>query len=62
MNSLKHIAVAMFGMILSQHATAQSAAWEMLSPFRHCLPRDEAAMTALDGKLYLLGGRGIQPV
>ena len=61
MNSLKHLAVAMFGMILSQHATAQWAAWEMLSPVRHCLPRDEAAMTALDGKLYLLGGEASSP-
>jgi hypothetical protein len=62
MNSLKHFALAMFGLIFSEYAIAQSAAWEMLSPVRHCLPRDEAAMTALDGKLYLLGGRGIQPV
>jgi N-acetylneuraminic acid mutarotase len=59
---IKLLAVLTLGLILSQHALAQPAAWETLSPVRRCLPRDEAAMTALDGKIYLLGGRGIKPV
>jgi N-acetylneuraminic acid mutarotase len=60
---LKRLAVmAVLGMALSRCATAQSTGWETLSPLRPCLPRDEAAMTVLNGKLYLLGGRGIKPV
>jgi hypothetical protein len=59
---LRHLGLVMLGLMVWQNASAQSGAWEMLSPVRHCLPRDEAALTALNGKLYLLGGRGVKPV
>jgi N-acetylneuraminic acid mutarotase len=43
-------------------ARAQSATWQTVSNEPPCTARHEAALTALDGKLYLLGGRGIKPV
>jgi N-acetylneuraminic acid mutarotase len=36
--------------------------WENVIPANACAARQEAAMIALNGKLYLLGGRGIKPV
>lgn len=59
---LKHFGAVALALIFCRNASGQSNSWETLSPARHCLPRDEAAMTALNGKLYLLGGRGINPV
>jgi len=43
-------------------ARAQSDNWQTLTPQTDCTARHEAALTALHGKLYLLGGRGIKPV
>jgi N-acetylneuraminic acid mutarotase len=39
-----------------------AAAWETIANEPACTARHEAAMTALNGKLYLLGGRGLKPV
>jgi N-acetylneuraminic acid mutarotase len=41
---------------------AQSGAWQTVSNEPPCTGRDETALTALNGKLYLVGGRGIKPV
>jgi len=43
-------------------ALAQSPLWQTVSNNPPCTPRDEASLVALDGKLYLIGGRGIDPV
>ena len=39
-----------------------AAGWETVPCEPVCTARHEAAMTALNGKLYLLGGRGVKPV
>ena len=39
-----------------------AAGWETITNEPVCTPRHEAAMTALNGKLYLLGGRGVKAV
>jgi N-acetylneuraminic acid mutarotase len=41
---------------------AQSGLWQTVSNYPTCTARDETALAALDGKLYLIGGRGIEPV
>ncbi len=46
----------------SVSARAQSGPWQTVSNDPPCTPRDETSLVALDGKLYLLGGRGIDPV
>ncbi len=43
-------------------ALAQSPLWQTVTNNPPCTPRDETSLVALDGKLYLLGGRGIDPV
>lgn len=43
-------------------ARAKSGGWQTVPHEPPCTGLDEAALTALDGKLYLLGGRGIHPV
>lgn len=58
---VKPFGTVVLALIFWQSAAAQSAKWETLAPTRHCLGRDEAAMTVLNGKIYLLGGRGIKP-
>ena len=42
--------------------TGHAAGWETITNEPVCTARHEAAMTALNGKLYLLGGRGVKPV
>ncbi len=54
--------VGLWGATAWAGAASRGAGWEAVVPARHCLPRDEAAMTVLNGKIYLLGGRGIKPV
>lgn len=44
------------------HCWAQSGLWERVAPAESCSKRHEAALVAVSGKLYLLGGRGIKPV
>ena len=39
-----------------------AAGWETITNEPACTARHEAAMTALNGKLYLLGGRGVKAV
>lgn len=39
-----------------------AAGWEIVPCGSVCTARHEAAMTSLNGKLYLLGGRGVKPV
>ena len=39
-----------------------AAGWETITTEPVCTPRHEAAMTALNGRLYLLGGRGVKAV
>ena len=41
---------------------ATSASWQLLSPDSQPTKRHEAAFVELNGKFYLLGGRGIKPV
>lgn len=43
-------------------ATGLAAEWQTVPCAPECTARHEAAMTALHGKLYLLGGRGVKPV
>ena len=51
------------GCIVLLCATASRAAgWETTTNEPVCTARHEAAMTALNGKLYLLGGRGVKAV
>jgi N-acetylneuraminic acid mutarotase len=52
-------AVAWFCLSVS---VATGAGWETVSCSTECTARHEAALTAINGKLYLLGGRGIKPV
>jgi N-acetylneuraminic acid mutarotase len=40
----------------------RATGWETITNEPVCTARHEAAMTALNGKLYLLGGRGVKPV
>ena len=40
----------------------RAAGWETITNETVCTARHEAAMTALNGKLYLLGGRGLKAV
>jgi len=55
--------VNMVGCSLFMSATASHAAgWETVTNETTCTARHEAALTALNGKLYLLGGRGVKPV
>ena len=49
------------GLCLASQSVAQ-AGWQLVTNDPPCTARHEAAMTALNGKLYLLGGRGIKPV
>jgi len=53
------LAVILFSSVF---ARAQSGIWQTVSNNPPCTARDETALTALDGKLYLIGGRGIEPV
>lgn len=48
--------------LASQLAFAQAPAWEKLATISDCTARHEAALTALNGKIYLIGGRGVKPV
>jgi len=48
--------------LLASIVHAEPAGWETLAPANACTARHEAALTALDGKVYLLGGRGLKPV
>jgi N-acetylneuraminic acid mutarotase len=63
---MKNTIKSLFGLALiigaSFSVRAQSSAWQTVSNNPPCTGRDETAMTALDGKLYLIGGRGIEPV
>ncbi len=43
-------------------APPRAAQWRALANETSCTARHEAALTAMDGKLYLIGGRGIKPV
>ena len=43
-------------------ASTEAAEWKTITNEPVCTARHEAAMTALNGKLYLLGGRGVKPV
>ncbi|WP_309707204.1 hypothetical protein, partial [Armatimonas sp.] len=40
----------------------QNGTWETVATQGSCTARHEAAMVAVKGRLYLLGGRGIKPV
>jgi N-acetylneuraminic acid mutarotase len=53
--------VALLFSLVSLSAFAD-AAWQTVTNETVCTARHEAALTALDGKIYLLGGRGIKPV
>ncbi len=43
-------------------APARAVAWQTVTDRPSCAARNEAALTAMNGKLYSLGGRGVQPV
>lgn len=42
--------------------TSYSQTWETLKPANDCTNRHENALTSINGKLVLVGGRGIKPV
>ena len=53
---------SLVGLFAVQLALAQTPAWEKLALHGECTARHEAALAALNGKLYLIGGRGLKPV
>ena len=46
----------------SQSPSADSPHWQTIQPTNACTARHETSMVALNGKLYLMGGRGDKPV
>ncbi len=57
------LAIALLVSVQLAHAAhAEPAGWEKLSPVTDCTARHEAALTVANGKIYLLGGRGLKPV
>jgi len=48
--------------ILLAGTVSHAAGWQTITNDPPCTARHEAALTALNGKLYLLGGRGVKPV
>ena len=49
------------GLCVASQCVAR-AGWQVVTNDPPCTARDETALTALNGKLYLLGGRSIDPV
>lgn len=52
-----------FTLILSTtYFTSASQSWQTLEPENDCTSRHENALAAVEGKLILVGGRGVKPV
>jgi N-acetylneuraminic acid mutarotase len=51
-----------FGVLFLGLPVGHAAGWKAVPSEPACTARHEAALTALNSKLYLLGGRGVKPV
>lgn len=56
------LTVQILGCAQNKFALDSSRNWQYVEPTNTCTKRHECAATALNGSLYLVGGRGIKPV
>ena len=54
------ILTTLLSFLLTFHSYGQ--VWQSIQPISSCTPRHENSLTSLNGKLVLVGGRGIHPV
>ncbi len=54
--------IGLASLLLAEPEAPRPRAWELAATTNTCTPRHECGLTALHGKLYLLGGRGLKPV